>query len=180
MPGQSFQSNIFFKKNINNNNNDNCYFFFHFSSLQGLLIQPCGSLNPRAVRIDLGGRVSTQHASLLVGRSGLQTLPRMFAHPLALGCSQARGSAPSTQDWADPAPSVCLLGPQPALAPGGCSLRSGQTRVACPNARCPQPQEVCLQPGAWGLQGTASPCPHQTLQIQSENTHSLQYPRYSA
>jgi len=29
-----------------------------------------------------------------------------------------RGSAPSAQGWADPAPGVCMLGPRPTLAAG--------------------------------------------------------------
>jgi hypothetical protein len=39
---------------------------------------------------------------------------------------------------------------------------------------------VCLQPSAWALQATASPHAPTNSAFQSESTHSLQYPRYSA
>jgi len=49
-----------------------------------------------------------------------------------------------------------MLGPRPALAPGGSSMGRGQARVASPtprldspSVRCLQPQGVCVQPGAW-------------------------------
>jgi len=44
-------------------------------------------------------------AVILVKKHSRETLP--------WGCSQARGSAPSAQDWADPAPGVCCLGSWP-------------------------------------------------------------------
>jgi len=62
------------------------------------------------------------------------------------GCSQARGFAHSAQGWADPAPSVYMLGPQLALAPGVFSLGRGQVRVASPTPRLGSPSARCLQP----------------------------------
>jgi len=62
-------------------------FFFHFSSLQGIPIQPRGPLNPRAVRIELGYRVCTQ-------RAGLQT-PGLQGWPAQPGTAARRaGLAP--------------------------------------------------------------------------------------
>jgi len=123
LSGQSFYSNNFLKKKvINNNNNNNCYYiFFHFSSLQGLPIQPRRSLNPRVVRTNLGGRICTQHMGLLGKRLRLQTLLHGSADlrlvglqtRLLWGCSQAHRSAPSAQGWADPVLDVCWLGSWP-------------------------------------------------------------------
>ena len=78
---------------------------------------------------------------LLARRSGLQTLPRGFADLRLAGCSQAHGSAPSAQGWANPVPSVCMIGPRPALALGSCSPTP---RPDSPSARCPQPRGHAL------------------------------------
>jgi hypothetical protein len=56
-------------------------------------------------------------------RQGLQT-------PESRGCSQAGGSAPSVQGWADHAPGICMLGPRPAPASGGCSIWRKQASMA--------------------------------------------------
>jgi len=78
---------------------------------------------------------------------------------LVWGCNQILRSTLSTQDVTDFMLGVCILGPQPALVPGGNNLERGQARVAClspkpssPSARCLYPQGVCIQPGSWGLQ----------------------------
>jgi len=56
-------------------------------------------------------------------RQGLQT-------PESRGYNQTGGSAPSAQGWADPAPDICMLGPRPAPAPGGCSMGRKQASMA--------------------------------------------------
>ena len=91
-----------------------------FFPLQGLSIQPCKPLNQRAVRTDIGGRVCTQCAGCKLYLACLQT-------PGLRGYRPARRGAA-----ANPAPGVCMLGPRPALAPGGSSLGRAQERVANP------------------------------------------------
>ena len=128
-------------------------FFFSTGSTDPAL-KPKGSLrNLARVRIDLGGRVCTQRAGLHLARgSASQMLGAANPKITALqtrspwGCSQARGFAHSTQGWADPAPSVYMLGPQLALAPGVFSLGHGQARVADPTPRLGSPSARCLQP----------------------------------
>ena len=118
LSGQSFYSNNFFFKKVinnnnNNNNNNNCYYiFFHFSSLQGLPIQPRRSLNPRVVRTDLGGRICTQRVGLLGKCLRLQTLLHGSAHPRLAslqtsglwGCTPARFEAAAKRAGLPPAP----------------------------------------------------------------------------
>ena len=101
---------FFFEKIINNNNNDNCYYFFYF-------FFSAGSADLVAQAFKLKGDHNIPR------RQGLQT-------PKSRGCSQAGGSAPSAQGWADPAPGICMLGPRPAPAPGSCSMGRKQASMA--------------------------------------------------
>jgi len=65
---------------------------------------------------------------------------------LPWGFSQARGSALSTPGVAHPTPGVYMLGPQPALAPGGSSLGRAQVHMANPSPRLVSPNARYSQP----------------------------------
>ena len=74
--------------------------FFSLFSLPGLPIKMHGPLNPRAFRIDLGGRVCTQRVGLEARSAGMETLPRGSAEPKVAGLhTHSSFRVPCTCKW---------------------------------------------------------------------------------
>ena len=80
-----------------------------FFPLQGLSIQPCEPLNPRAVRTDIGGRVCTQCAGQEARSAGCKLYLACLQTPGLRGCSKprarclhARASASPSTRWQQP------------------------------------------------------------------------------